>query len=579
MLVRPTLYTICGRECAVAVARRDDSASRYHARAVSFECTRDLSGFACSAQIARQRKSGRGATLARLRCVGLRAHRTGEPTDHDRDDEHHRERQQVVRVADGKREKRRDETEIESCDCEDRRQQRRPVSRTTADDRNAEYVEHCNIGGADARAQHEPDSGDNADNASSPRIAHHRWWCCTSSRHLRRLRIGIACHDQHVDIFDSLHQRVKDRLPPPEPPRHGRRSRLTDHESRDVVRCDVPRDGVRNAVTHQRHRARTEALSQSQILGHRFAIIVTEATRHNRLDADGNPFGIQRLREAFAATDETIFVLAATDADENAIGCRPGITNAGATHPAAHVGVDTIGRLAQCQLAKCEQISFAKKTIERARRLLWHIYLSVAQPLDQDFRRDVHQFDLVRFGHHTVGNRFADGDAGDLCHDIVQAFDVLHVECAVHVEARIEEFIDILPPFGVATTRRVSVRQFIHQQQRRLPQHRRIDIEFVERRAAMFKRATRQNLEPFCQFERVLSAMRFDNADDDVNTFRTSRCRGFEHRECLADTGSRTEKQLEPTARPLTLLVANAFEKLIGIGAAIELRHAVRRRC
>jgi hypothetical protein len=49
-----------------------------------------------------------------------------------------------------------------------------------------------------------------------------------------------------------------------------------------------------------------------------------------------------------------------------------------------------------------------------------------------------------------IGQGFAHHDAGDLAHHIVQAFQMLHIQRGVDIDAGGQQFFHVLPAFAVA---------------------------------------------------------------------------------------------------------------------------------
>jgi len=53
------------------------------------------------------------------------------------------------------------------------------------------------------------------------------------------------------------------------------------------------------------------------------------------------------------------------------------------------------------------------------------------------------------------------GDVG--LDDVVEAVEVLNVQRGQHIDARVEQFLDVLPALGVARSRDIGVRDFVDQ--------------------------------------------------------------------------------------------------------------------
>ena len=73
--------------------------------------------------------------------------------------------------------------------------------------------------------------------------------------------------------------------------------------------------------------------------------------------------------------------------------------------------------------------------LKRAFGLLGNVDLAFFQALDKVAGSDVDKLDGVSAIEDRVWHRLANADAGDLRHDVVQAFDVLDIERGIDVDA------------------------------------------------------------------------------------------------------------------------------------------------
>jgi hypothetical protein len=87
----------------------------------------------------------------------------------------------------------------------------------------------------------------------------------------------------------------------------------------------------------------------------------------------------------------------------------------------------------------------------------------------------------------------------------------------MHVDAGVEQFQHVLPAPFVTAAGCVAVREFVDERERRAAREHRVEIEFGERTAGMFDTPPRQLFEAIEQGRRVGAAVRFDDADDDVD--------------------------------------------------------------
>ena len=229
--------------------------------------------------------------------------------------------------------------------------------------------------------------------------------------------------------------------------------------------------------------------------------------------------------------------------------------------PAAHTGaIDFSSRYsricASTRSAVCRnaisrsaiRLPFWKKFASARSTCLRHVDLARAQPRQQFVGRQVDQLDFVGGLEERVGQRFVDANAGDLADDIVEAFDVLDVERRVDVDAGGEQFVDVLPALRVTRAGRVGVRQFVDQNERRPARERRVEVEFLDRRALDVEHQRRQLLQAVEQRRGLGTAVRFQQPDDDVGAGARLLVRRGQHRVGLADAGGGAEEDLQPAA-------------------------------
>ena len=88
---------------------------------------------------------------------------------------------------------------------------------------------------------------------------------------------------------------------------------------------------------------------------------------------------------------------------------------------------------------------------------------------------------------------------------------MLNVDGGEHVNPGIEQFFHILPAFGMAATRSVTVGQFVHQNQRRSPRQCTIEIELPQHSIPVLNGFKRQDFQPFQQYRSFLTAVGFND--------------------------------------------------------------------
>ncbi len=182
--------------------------------------------------------------------------------------------------------------------------------------------------------------------------------------------------------------------------------------------------------------------------------------------------------------------------------------------------------------------------VARLRRLR-HIDLAFVQALDQFVRGDVDQDHVVGALQHPVRHGLAHEHAGDPADHFGQAFEMLDIERRPHVEAGVEQFLDILPALGMAAVRRIGVGQFVHHDQRRAALQRRVNVEFLDLAAAIVDLFSRQDFEALEQRGGLGAPVGLDQADDHVDALGLDAAGAQQHRKGLADAGSGAEEDLQ----------------------------------
>src|SRR5207249_4729658 len=109
---------------------------------------------------------------------------------------------------------------------------------------------------------------------------------------------------------------------------------------------------------------------------------------------------------------------------------------------------------------------------------LRHIDLALAQALDQIFRREIDDLDIIRLVENAVGNRFPYADPGDAGDDVVQALDMLDVERRKHIDAGGNNLLDIEIALGMAAAGGVGVGELVDKHEPRPALEDRVEIHF-----------------------------------------------------------------------------------------------------
>ena len=150
--------------------------------------------------------------------------------------------------------------------------------------------------------------------------------------------------------------------------------------------------------------------------------------------------------------------------------------------------------------------------------LLRQIHLARLEAAQQLVGRDIDQYDLVSGLKHRVGHGLMHTHTGNRAHRAVQAFKVLHIERRPHIYARLQQFLHILPAFGMPRALDIAVRQLVHQQHSGLAHKCGIKIKLFQAAAPVGNLFERQLREPCQQLCRVTAAVGFHHTNQHVVT-------------------------------------------------------------
>ena len=103
-----------------------------------------------------------------------------------------------------------------------------------------------------------------------------------------------------------------------------------------------------------------------------------------------------------------------------------------------HLLIDPLGRAAQREFAKRDQIAFGKEILNRMLDLLRNVHLPVSEPLKKIVGREVGELSVSCPLKNGIRARLAHPHAGNLRHHIIQAFQMLHVHGGIDRNASLE---------------------------------------------------------------------------------------------------------------------------------------------
>jgi len=162
--------------------------------------------------------------------------------------------------------------------------------------------------------------------------------------------------------------------------------------------------------------------------------------------------------------------------------------------------------------------------LRRTRRRRAQVHFAVLEALQQIVRRQVDHHHVVGVIEHMVGHGFAHADADDPADQVIQAFQVLHVEGGPDIDAGAEQLFHVLPAFGVARAGHVAMGQFIHQHHGGMAAQGGVEVEFAERELAMLQRGAGQLFQAMEPLGGFRAAMGFHHPASTSRPRATSRC-------------------------------------------------------
>ncbi len=158
-------------------------------------------------------------------------------------------------------------------------------------------------------------------------------------------------------------------------------------------------------------------------------------------------------------------------------------SSASSTRSATHI---------ERELPQRAEVALTEVVRERRVDLLGCVDVAVGHAAPQRLRGLVDELDLVGApGPPRRGSSRA-ARCPVICLDhVVHRLEVLDVHRRDHVDARVEQLLDVLPALLVARARHVRVRELVDERDLRLPREDRVDVHLLERRVAVLDAAPR----------------------------------------------------------------------------------------
>ena len=150
---------------------------------------------------------------------------------------------------------------------------------------------------------------------------------------------------------------------------------------------------------------------------------------------------------------------------------------------------------------------------------------------------------MGRLIEHAVRHRFGHNQAGDFFDHVLQALNLVDVERRKHVDAGVQQLVDVLVASRMARAELVAVRQPRDRHDRRPARQQGVQVQVVAR-----SRPGRDAFEAFQQ-RVVFTAVVLQLREDNVDAFAAAALRRFQHRKRLADAGRIAQEDAQPPAR------------------------------
>ena len=366
-------------------------------------------------------------------------------------------------------------------------------------------------------------------------------------RRPRPARFGLLVrHHVHVDLAGVLHRRRADTFVedarPARPSRRAQDQLGGVHLAGEIQkrrRYVVADDGVQGGA-----QAGDDVAYAPHLRGrHSRQSVAAHHVHHHQ-------FGAGLRRDAKRSAHQRLRLGVSGDGDHDPFAGLPGIADVVVGPVLGQRGVDLVGQPQQREFAQRGQVARTEVVGQRSVDAFGCVDIAVGQPAPQRLRCDVHQFDLVCRPDHFIGHLLLLLDAGDSGDDVIEALQVLDVDRRDHRDTRVEQLLDVLPPFRVRAAGGIGVGQFVDQDHLGAAGQHGGHVEFRELPAAVGDVPRRNDLDLVEQLGSLLAAVGLHHRGHQIGTALESAVRLAEHGERLADSRCRTQvdAQLTPFA-------------------------------
>ncbi len=221
---------------------------------------------------------------------------------------------------------------------------------------------------------------------------------------------------------------------------------------------------------------------------------------------------------------------------------------------------DAFGHLTQGQLAQVGQVLLLEEMLQRPRYAIGLVDLAGPQPFLQILDGEVEVDHLIGLLEKAVGNGFAHDHAGNPFDQVIEAFQVLHVEGADDIDAGVDQLEHVEVATLVAAVWRIGVCQLIDQGDLGFALEDLVQAHLLDDDPAVFHLAQGHDFKPIDQRRGFDPAVGFDEADDHVHAALPEGVRLFKHSVRLAHPGGEADVELEPAA----LALLYQLEEILG---------------
>ena len=210
--------------------------------------------------------------------------------------------------------------------------------------------------------------------------------------------------------------------------------------------------------------------------------------------------------------------------------------------------LDAIGEPQEGEFSQRSEVARSEVVGEGCVDALGGVDVAVRHASPDRLGRHVDQFELVGLANPFVRHRLALLRAGDARDDVVERLEMLDVERRDHVDASVEQLLDVLPALLVARPGCVGVCVLVDEHDLGPTREDRVDVHLVQHRVPVRHLSPWHHLQMGDLVGGLLAPVRLHQSDDDVGAAFLSADAFAEHLVGLADARRRTEVDAQRSA-------------------------------